>query len=107
EVRVLWGSNVLAVRHLRPDASFYIGEHEQGALRCDFFVPRDKLEALRRPLLLEGRAIVPSGARACVRRGDAPEASLAEAAAEGLAVPHDEGHAIALDEKTQVRVMLD
>lgn len=52
EVMVLWGDQVLHVSHLTPPRSFYVGEEEVKGLRCDYFVPSEKLGTTRAPVLL-------------------------------------------------------
>lgn len=75
EVTVMWGTNVIAVRHLEAGKSFYVGEEQKEHLACDYFLPAEKLGSTRMPLVLhEGGAtlvVVPAGARGFVQRGDA------------------------------------
>lgn len=52
EVMILWGDNVLHVAHLTPPRSFYVGEEEGKNIKCDYFLPQDKLGAARAPVVL-------------------------------------------------------
>ncbi len=62
EVMILWGDNVLHVAHLTPPRSFHVGEEESKNIKCDYFLPHDKLGAPRAPLVVfdpsEGLSLV-------------------------------------------------
>lgn len=58
EVMVLWGTTVLHVEHLTPPRSYYVGEEEGKNVRCDYFVPSEKLGATRAPIVLADRTSV-------------------------------------------------
>lgn len=52
EVMIMWGETVLHVQHLSPPRNFYVGEEEGKNLRCDYFIPQEKLGTTRAPLVL-------------------------------------------------------
>ncbi|MCS6899615.1 MAG: AgmX/PglI C-terminal domain-containing protein [Myxococcales bacterium] len=52
EVMILWGTTVLHVQHLTPPRNFYVGEEETKEVRCDFFLPSEKLNATRAPVVI-------------------------------------------------------
>src|SRR4051812_2109599 len=52
EVVIRWGDSVLHVAHLTPPRSFYVGEEQAKGLKCDFFLPEEKIGSRRMPLLL-------------------------------------------------------
>ena len=56
EVMILWDQSVLHVSHLTPPRSFHLGEEESKHLRCDYFLPSEKLGTTRAPLVLVDRA---------------------------------------------------
>jgi hypothetical protein len=66
EVMIRWGATVLHVAHLTPVRSFWVGEAEGKADKCDFFLPEEKLGARRIPVILAegGRVsvVVPANA---------------------------------------------
>ena len=105
EVTVRWADSVLHVAHLAPSQSFAVGE--EGA---DFQMPQDKLGAARLPLLVAdpaggSRAVLAADATGRVQIPGRPSLSLAEAIAEGLAVPstHLAGaHEIALPKGARI-----
>ncbi|RLB61555.1 MAG: hypothetical protein DRI90_11065, partial [Deltaproteobacteria bacterium] len=113
EVRVSWGQNLLQVRHLSAKQSFYLGEEERNPLRCDFFVPAEKLGATRAPLVLSGettKAVLLPTAQGTVTLPGKPAMTIAEAIAAGHATPLAElagAHGISLTEGTAVRQQLD
>jgi hypothetical protein len=58
EVTVLWGSNVLSVKHASPERGFAVGEEAGKGRECDCFLPEEKLGATRLPLVLPGGRLV-------------------------------------------------
>lgn len=52
EVMILWGESVLHVAHLTPPRCFYVGEEESKNVKCDYFLPQDKLGVARAPVVL-------------------------------------------------------
>lgn len=52
EVMVMWDQSILHVSHLTPPRSFYVGEEDGKGLRCDYFVPAEKLGTTRAPIVL-------------------------------------------------------
>ncbi len=55
EVMVLWDQMILNVAHLTPPRSYYVGEEESKTLKCDYFVPQEKLGTTRAPIVLADR----------------------------------------------------
>jgi hypothetical protein len=88
EVRVLWGGDVLAVRHLAPPRSYHLGN--AGA---DFVVDGEPLGAARFPIVLADRggvcAVAPRDAGAMIHTGPGKQRSLEQALAEGIAEPYE------------------
>ncbi len=82
EVTVLWDTNVLAVRHLTPPRSFYIGE--EGA---DYAVPSETIGSNRAPIVVvrggEVAAVVPEGASGYIEREGRGREPLRAALASG------------------------
>jgi hypothetical protein len=58
EVMVLWDTSVLHVAHLTPPRAFYVGEEETSNVRCDYFVPAEKLGTTRAPVVLANASSV-------------------------------------------------
>src|SRR5262249_6420983 len=58
EVMILWDQMVLHVSHLTPPRSFYVGEEENKSVRCDYFIPSEKIGATRAPIVLADRGSV-------------------------------------------------
>ena len=109
-VTVLWGSNTLAVAHIDADASYWLGEVEDKALRCDYFVPRNKLGCGRAPLVLAGRAVIIPGCSGTVTMPGKPAMPISDAIAGGLAAPCAElagAHEIPLSDGTTVRMQVE
>ncbi len=52
EVMVMWDQSILHVAHLSPPRSFYVGEEDRSNVRCDYFVPAEKLGTTRAPIVL-------------------------------------------------------
>ncbi|MRG91430.1 AgmX/PglI C-terminal domain-containing protein [Polyangium spumosum] len=52
EVMVMWDQMILNVAHLTPPRSYYVGEEETKNVKCDYFVPQEKLGATRAPVVL-------------------------------------------------------
>ncbi len=94
EVRVLWGRNVLEVRHQKPRKSFFIGSQTGKKQHCDFPVPSAKLGAERAALVLGGEAaevVLLPGATGTITCSEAKAVSSADAIASGLATPSSAG----------------
>jgi hypothetical protein len=87
EIRVLWGGDLLAVRHLAPPRPFHVGD-----AACDFALDGEPLGTPRFPLVTVERGAVsvvaPRGAAGRIHAGDRLLAeTLERAVAEGLAAP--------------------
>jgi len=113
EVRVSWGRNVLQVRHLGTDQSFYVGDEDGDPRPNDFCVPAAKLGVTRAPLVLSAEtslAVLLPAAHGTVTLAGKPAMSLRDAIAAGHAKPLSElsgAHAIPLTEGTVVRQRID
>lgn len=86
EVSILWGQNVLHVKHLTPPRSFYVGEDERVA--CDYYVPADKIGTTRAPIVIADRsgsvaAVIPQGATGTIELAGQPKLSVQEAISQG------------------------
>jgi hypothetical protein len=86
QVMIKWGTTVLHVAHLTPPKSFYVGEEQDKALKCDFFLPAEKLGATRMPLVLVGPdgavdLVVPAGATGTITLPGQPARRVAEVVA--------------------------
>jgi hypothetical protein len=71
EIMILWGDLVLHVDHLTPPRSYYVGEEERSQVRCDYFLPQDKVGASRVPVVLVDAdggvsVVIPEGATGSV-----------------------------------------
>jgi hypothetical protein len=109
-VKVSWGRNVLQMAHIDADASYWLGEVEDKAFRCDYFVPKAKLGTGRAPLVLGGNAIILPGAVGSLELDGRPAMTLEEAIAQGMTTPCAElagGHEIALTNGTTLTMHLD
>ncbi len=109
-IAVKWGRNTLHIAQVDGDRSYWIGETEDAARRCDYFVPGDKLGCARAPLVIAGAAVVLPGAVGTITVGDAPAMPLAEAIAAGKCSPSaalDGAHQLPLTAGTTVRMQLD
>lgn len=92
EIVARWGTSVLAVSHLTPPRSFFIGEGEQKGDACDFFMPEEKLGVRRAPLLVKEasgsvRLVIPANATGSVTLAGARPMSLATLRASASAIP--------------------
>jgi hypothetical protein len=98
EIVARWGTSVLAVSHLTPPRSFFIGERSTNGKKgekgeaCDFFMPEEKLGVRRAPILVKGasgeiRLVIPANATGSVTLVDARKTSLATLRASAAAVP--------------------
>ena len=107
EVRVLWGRNVLEVRHQKPGKSYYLGTQTGKKQLCDFPVPAEKLGVERSALVVGGTAaevVLLPGATGTITCSEANALSSAEAIASGLATPCSSGgHAVRLTTGMVVR----
>lgn len=52
EILVQWGTTVLSVFHLSPPRAFYVGETQSPTLKCDYFIPSQRLGHDHIPLVL-------------------------------------------------------
>ncbi len=104
-VTVRWAETVLHVAHLAPSQAFSVGE--QGA---DFQMPEGKLGTARLPLLVSdpsggSRAVLAADATGRIQIPGRASLSIADAIAEGLAVPSSHlagAHEIALPQGARV-----
>jgi hypothetical protein len=91
EVTVMWGTNVLAVHHLTPPRSYFVGEAQTAELKCDFLVPAEKLGFTSAPLVVveAGRtyAVVLPGATGSIEIPGQARMTIDEAAAAGALEP--------------------
>jgi hypothetical protein len=109
EIVIRWGANVLHVAHLTPPRSFYVGEEQGKANKCDFFLPEEKLGARRIPLLLKDqrgdvRLVIPAGATGSITLPGDKSKPLADVLAGGEVSPSAElagAHEIALVQGTK------
>jgi len=88
EVRVLWGGDVLRVRHLAPPRSYRLGD--AGA---DFVIDGELVGAARFPVVLVDAAgvsaVAPRGAAAMIHAAPGRHRSIEQALADGLAEPYE------------------
>jgi hypothetical protein len=114
EVRILWDRNVLAVQHISPRRSFYLGEERSKSLECDYFVPAERLGATRVPLVLASGSsgvsvVLLPGATGTIELAGQPTRSIREAVQAGMAQPCAElagAYQVTLSEGTGVRQQL-
>ena len=110
EVKIYWGNSLLHIAHLDADAAFYAGETASKALRCDYFIPSEKLGTTRAPLVIAGSAVLLPDAAATVSVDGEPALSAAEAIAKGLATPCAEiagAHQVVIKNGMTVKLELD
>lgn len=110
EVKISWGTNVLHVEHVKTSGSFYAGETDEKNLRCDYFIPAQKLGTARAPLFIAGRAVLLPGRAATITLPNQPAMSVQEAVAAGIATPCAEvagALQVALAPEMTVKLMLD
>lgn len=113
EVQIKWDQMTLHVAHLTPPRSFYVGEEEAKGVRCDYFIPAEKLGTTRAPVVLADASsvyvVVLPRATGWVEIGG-QRMSLQEAVAAGRAQPCSElsgAQQIALPANSKARVELD
>jgi len=101
------------VAHLTPPRSFYVGEEEAKGVRCDYFIPAEKLGTTRAPVVLADASsvyvVVLPRATGWVEIGG-QRMSLQEAVAAGRVQPCSElsgAQQIALPANSKARVELD
>jgi hypothetical protein len=92
EVMILWDQSVLHVQHLTPPRSYYVGEEQDKAASCDFFVPSEKLGGARAPVVLAARGgpvvlVIPPGATGTIELPDQPKMTVEEAVQQGRTQP--------------------
>jgi hypothetical protein len=110
EVKISWGTNLLHVEHIDADESFYAGETSDKKLRCNYFIPVEKLGTSRAPFVVGGSAVLLPGAKATVKVEGEPAMTAEEAIARGLAKPCAEvagAHALPLRNGMTVKLQLD
>jgi len=113
EVTVKWGQMTLHVEHLTPPRSFYVGEEEAKGVRCDYFIPAEKLGTTRAPVVLADAStvyvVVLPRATGWIEIGGQRQ-TLAEAVAGGRAQACSElsgAQQIALPANAKARIELD
>ncbi|MBI5536863.1 MAG: AgmX/PglI C-terminal domain-containing protein [Deltaproteobacteria bacterium] len=92
EVMILWGETVLALEHLTPSRSYYVGSTETKGALCDYPVPEETLGMQRAPIVLAGadgsaRAVLLPGAKGSVFVPGKGKMTVANAIAAGLTQP--------------------
>ena len=92
EIKILWDQSVLSVEHLTPPRSYYVGEEEAKNVRCDFFLPAEKLGATRAPIVLAGggggvSVVLLPGSSGSIELPGQAKISLEQAVQQGLAQP--------------------
>ena len=114
EVMVMWDTTVLHCEHLSPPRSFYVGEEEGKNFKCDFFIPSEKLNSTRAPILVasgaSAYAVLLPRAKGTIELPGQPKMTIEEAIATGKAQPCPEmsgAHQISLAAGARVRVELD
>lgn len=113
EVMVLWDQSVLHVSHLTPPRSFYVGEEEGSNLRCDYFVPSERLGTTRAPIVLADSnsvnvVLLPRATGTVEINGQTM--TLEEVVAAGRAQPCAElsgAHQLSLPNGAKARIILD
>jgi hypothetical protein len=89
EVTILWGTNVLAVKHLTPPRPYYVGvgDGAEANSAVDFLIPEDKLGTVRAPVVVGDSTsiavVVPAGASGTIEIPGQPKQSIADALAQG------------------------
>ena len=113
EVMVLWDQSVLHVAHLAPVRAFYVGEEERNNLRCDYFVPAEKLGTTRAPIVLtSGGTVYAVFLPRCAGtiEVDGHTMSIQDAVAQGRTQPCSElsgAHQMALPMNAKAKIILD
>jgi len=113
EVMVLWDQSILHVDHLTPPRSYYVGEEESPNVRCDYFVPAEKLGTTRAPIVLANPStvmvvILPRATGTIEIQGQTM--SLQDAVASGRAQPCAElsgAHQMQLPSGAKAKIILD
>jgi hypothetical protein len=112
EVMILWDQAVLHVQHLSPPRSYYLGEEQDKAHKCDFFVPAEMLGATRAPVVLAERGgavalAIPPRATGTIELPGQPKMTIAEAIQQGKTQPCAEladGRQMALPAGAKARI---
>lgn len=115
EVMVLWDeSTVLHVAELAPPRSFYVGEEEGKNVRCDYFIPSEKLGTTRAPIVLVSggtvSAVLLPHATGTLELNGQPAITVQQAIDQGKAQPCAElagAHQIALPMNSKAKIELN
>jgi hypothetical protein len=112
EVMILWDTNVLHVSHLSPPRNFYVGEEQGKNFSCDFFIPSEKLQTTRMPVVVGDRAslsvVLPPGATGYIDISGQPRMTVDEARTRAQPSPEvSGGHQLPLPNGARARVELN
>ena len=113
DIRIYWGRNLLSYQNLAPPRSYYVGEEEAKNLKCDYFVPAEKLGSTRAPLVIASGSSVAvvllPNTHGTIEVPGQPEMTIQDAISQGMAQPCAElggAHQIPLQQGASVRMEL-